>query len=1220
MSFGASDTLVVPMGLKALVMPTDNGQQGWDRRPMQFANLNQYQSPVPPVFGSTGNQQYGTLPGVGVHLYWTLPRALTTALTRDEVLTRDEALLSAKDRSGTDETHDTPYPYVPNRWLVVRITEGDAPTAVAWVLTSDEEDKKSGGTYYVDPGAVAAGNVVAPIRIGVARALADWQSDTGSDIAPFLTAVGPGDATFAAFTPGAGNLFCFYDDLGGTNGLATGSFSYVVTGWYSNPAADPINPSNPINAQGVGWTTVGTGAGAVSSVPRLGWNVALGGATPPMRTLTSATLRGVSWNRSESLPVPAQFKDFASVSQQVKVALANTSAEGVSAMAYEAMLAAGQDKRDAARKALELEALQYRALGTLDHPAGRHLLADRIKRASYSASDGGYLWEVVPVQEGDLSALDLTEAQAEGLAALNRNQRALDEALDVLSSMQLRLYSLWWQQQSIPFASTPPYAPYQQQFTTAKDNLKVPKGATLSKPVTDYLEQVKDQIGNVRNLAAGLPSTDSSINAQAVAAAAAGFLDPARQTLRAVPRPGFFAPTDPVFVIAGAGRLSDPQPNTVMCRLGDTIQPSGDLGAKGLPAAAAAKAAEAQTAAQPGDQTWEQPWAPLYLDWQMRYYYAYEPGKSPNNVAIDRYGNYKPAQSAWAFDGRTYQWVGGPMSTNATGPLETGFAKTYSGRTFLAPHASRNMYAQLSALADGDGVAIDPAMLEKIVDWSVLSQTASGLTQLLAMRDTSANVAPAGSIAAAVMRQKDGVPAPGLMPTPLLQGYDTGTPYFFPMRAGFWCITGLRLTDSFGRIMNLMSANGGSTSSHAPTLQPILPPSMVPPAGTDSTYLGLATSPPRLVQPSRLALRYVDGTDDSVESDLVAGANPICGWLLPNHADRSIAVYDTDGKSLGSLQPFALPNGGAVLQWVPTPGGQAAPGAPSGAPAIDNANLLALVEGLLSAPDGAGALADLVATLDQSGWQLDPGEDRSSALPAVLLGHPVAVVRCNLQLQLKGLALTDQSYEKIFDNTGALAFHDGGVGGLAFDLSIGARELRRDGVAGYYLGGDYSCLNAVVQPHDAKSGYIVQAGAKGFPTLSPVETPLNSAGTMDATGSLYATLLVDPRGDVHVTSGILPRVRRELPEKQVAQALRAMAMSVQVGPILLDPDAVRMPLPALRQASISWLSAQTPDADGWQTDPVLPSDGSARPMPTAPVLQEGWLLIDSVPKPQTPKD
>ncbi len=351
------------------------------------------------------------------------------------------------------------------------------------------------------------------------------------------------------------------------------------------------------------------------------------------------------------------------------------------------------------------------------------------------------------------------------------------------------------------------------------------EGGTLSQPVSDYLAQVQAQIKKVDDMAKKLPSTANGAKEQLTT----DFLDSDKFILKAVPRQRFFAPTDPVLVIAGAGGLSDPQPEFVVCQIGSDIpQGAGSIldaqAVQALPDAAPALINEiaAASAGTPAFTTWQQPWAPLYMDWSLQYYYTYQPGKAANNIKIDDQHDYVPNQEVWQFDGRKYHWGGGTIDDSNGGSLQGCFSMNYLGRTFLPPHAAHNFGAQFKKLAEGHGIYLPPEELDKIGSWSLLSQSVSGLTQQLVMRDNTPNVAPGVDIAAAAGLQTDGVPYPELNRTPYLQAPDTGTPYFFPMRAGFWAIANLQMIDSFGRIMNLMYANNGDAANGI-NLFPILP-------------------------------------------------------------------------------------------------------------------------------------------------------------------------------------------------------------------------------------------------------------------------------------------------------------------------------------------------------------------------------------------------------------
>ena len=80
------------------------------------------------------------------------------------------------------------------------------------------------------------------------------------------------------------------------------------------------------------------------------------------------------------------------------------------------------------------------------------------------------------------------------------------------------------------------------------------------------------------------------------------------------------------------------------------------------------------------------------------------------------------------------------------------------------------------------------------------------------------------------------------------------------------------------------------------------------------TYL-----PPRFSPPARLNFRWLatlsgqNGVEE-VEMNSAPATTPICGWLLPNHFDNSLMVYDNTGQALGSINTLA--------EWMPAPGGR----------------------------------------------------------------------------------------------------------------------------------------------------------------------------------------------------------------------------------------------------------------------------------------------------------
>lgn len=161
----------------------------------------------------------------GIHLHWALPDALTRGI---------------QTQSGTN------FPPVPNRWLVTR--KRNETIEAQWVVESDYlYPVEKGVPYTVGKGATSgaisyyyrdqSGND-APFRyIGRKIPLSAYLQNAPSPetylpAAHPLTAVGYGEATFAAFYPNCHSVFGFHDD---TYSGEVADLTYEVVGWHSRP-------------------------------------------------------------------------------------------------------------------------------------------------------------------------------------------------------------------------------------------------------------------------------------------------------------------------------------------------------------------------------------------------------------------------------------------------------------------------------------------------------------------------------------------------------------------------------------------------------------------------------------------------------------------------------------------------------------------------------------------------------------------------------------------------------------------------------------------------------------------------------------------------------------------------------------------------------------------------------------------------------------------------
>lgn len=371
---------------------------------------------------------------------------------------------------------------------------------------------------------------------------------------------------------------------------------------------------------------------------------------------------------------------------------------------------------------------------------------------------------------------------------------------------------------------------------------------------------------------------------------------------------------------------------------------------------------------------------------------------------------------------------------------------------------------------------------------------------------------------------------------------------FNPIRSGIMRINQLRLVDTFGRSHPLYSGTLGKTHH------------MEVPGKPDMVHLR-----PRFVQPARLDFRWLSAHDGEQEMNNHPATSPICGWLLANNLDNSIMVFEQSGDSLCSLGPGD--SQAAILRHPPGPkGGQAFDLAE-----ITNPFLRTLVNHLLqqTMADG-GFLQDFITVIDSSLDNIDPENHAQHANIALLMSRPVAVTRGCLKLELAGLPAINHDMNVFRNDLVRNSRQSEAFTEVDIPIRLGEYNQLNDGLVGYWVEdqegfrGDKFYApqsNAVQNPH------IVSRGQEKF----NLNKSLSEAAD-------FLTLLVDPRGKIHATTGVFPTSVIELPPEQYMDALNRIAITFLSTPLLSDSQQVQIPLPAEAGYRWSWL-ANT--GDGW---------------------------------------
>lgn len=324
---------------------------------------------------------------------------------------------------------------------------------------------------------------------------------------------------------------------------------------------------------------------------------------------------------------------------------------------------------------------------------------------------------------------------------------------------------------------------------------------------------------------------------------------------------------------------------------------------------------------------------------------------------------------------------------------------------------------------------------------------------------------------------------------------------------------------------------------------------------------------------------------------------PVCGWILPNHLDHSITVFDADGHSLGAVLLAGLDQTHPLI-WEPTVAGDFAVAAPS---LIPNPHLSSFIA-TLEAQTGDGPFTDLMQAIDSTLWTTEPLGKRGDHLSA-LIGRPLAVVRASVALELSEAPATRQLWE----DTGKPP--DTSWTNATFHVRLGDSDLRDDGVIGHFVLNtgiaetDYGKFFAVHPKLGVTSGYVQDGSIPADMTLAIGEIR-------------HVTLLVDPRGSMRARCGILPSKSLRLPRTFVAHALETMNVTFRVGPILNELSSLRMPLPVDVAGSWSWIANTGVALAPFETITTISSATQQARLTDEPLhIREGYLkLSDAVGK------
>lgn len=1208
--------LVVPIDVAALCVGTPDTQPGGGAHGMpplmDFSQLPAAGGTVAPnVSGQLVDRPFSSpLPIVsGVHLHWALPDGLTHGIQRDQ-------------------TQAVVFPSVPNRWLVTRVIvrtdDLGASTMTSWVVESDRLAPTTAlPAQRRHPTVPFPSDEAQPYRyIGQAFPAASWSESTAERPSQPLTAVGYGEPTWAAFYPNVSTVFGLLDSFSDepVYDPATCKLAYHVAGWYHSPAVDPALAGIPATDNQYHWSFPAT--------------------SPPGSTVCSGVVELVPWDPNRRFLTDDP--------KQLDVAIGPSSQEAVAALLAYVL---GQTTPSYAGAEEILNALQFGLLGQAETPDAIANYEERVHSAGFASRAGGSAWAIVKADPGGVGQgeeLTLSQALAASLAALNAAQATYDDALVTIDSSRRALFLDWYRYLQVNYGD--PSVPDDLRATTATIRQRLNASAASIAALTTQAQQLKAQL-------------DPLVSTVRTAL-------PAGRTLEQRPLgPRYFRPSNPVLVLHGLDATpprrygGDADQGALACRLGGalltgcSIPVSGSTGwsivaaasdlplpqyaPTDVPVVAAALIHDALFAApslqsivaraatvtggtgtaptlttqqkldgiatayasfvQTAGATFQgvapapmmvatsanPPWLPIMLQYEA----DLRPLRQVGDIStFDPFGTYPPDWMENAFSLETDGIDNVPAE--GSNPITE---QAYLGTALVGQNAAVDLIEQINRFRRSTGDT-DPELARiaaALASLPLLSQSLTGFDDALLLREQTAQLpvadpfadAATQPIVAAVRQQVASANGVGPAPDP---DSTSSEPAFNPIRTGLLALARLRLVDAFGRckdystdLINMVVAKG------------LQAPATVS-ASSDQAFL-----PPRLAQPSRLLFRWRAAYDDTLETNSHPASSPVLGWVVPDYLDNSLVLYDADGAPLAE---FRLSADGSSVLFTPAPGGEFPPAAtPDQVLAGANDHLRAFANGIYNGGD-ASFFAPFFANVRRALAVSLPASFKQDTGTAVLLGQPLALARASLALQLGDDLPEYDTWEHWKKRFVDHSEHDVvQFGSVRFPVMLGATAKLDDTLVGFWLDANGATdFRAFYSPYATAESGGVRPASRTTISLSPALT---------SSSAVTVTLLLDPRGGVHATTGILPVKQIAIPPDQYAGGLSRLAVTFGVGPVL-SPTTSAGPAIARPKVTAGEWAWVTDGGQTWVTQ-ALGDEPPAEPSldPTPQRIASGWLRL-----------
>lgn len=1158
--------LYVPMQVNALIL--DDPQNRSSRAELSIAEAMADFSQLPTnadqphIAESLVSKPFGhnqTL-GSGVHLHWALPEVFTKGIEVKDAVTGNQKLN---------------FLATPNRWLVVKVRSNNI--YAVWIVESDyihtpnmplpDKNEITLGPTYL---ATWPSSNSQYVKLGRSILLKEYSgaSFINTDLLEKgeylinkpgheLTAIGYGNPHFASFYPNCMSIFGMKEF---TNRQANDEFH--IFGWYSNPEKDVLRKF-------------------VEDLPETTqiynfWNYSVGGYTdysilPEWTEYKEKVYQKIrekfSWNVVDSdvtqidvwgaghVDKPRLIPTSTICYGHVKVTTTDTPVENYS-KAVRAALGNSVEQATAVHNATNGEESTIRTIEKeqfADAVKGRILDVDSKQaeahhNVTFRPYNAGILWHIVSrtmnpkiADSNDSAAhheITLPSELADLINRLNANQSTCNTLKHELKSLRNQLFQDWYNYNREKKFGNPTSIPKSKwlEFIHSADvpNLHQKIAAlTTAERVRDVAKQLLKEALNQYN------------NAQANTSV--------QFILETFAAPRYYQPTNPAIVLGEPISKRHParvNATTLNCFSEHyykliTVSPQNSITSVNL-----LDLINIHFSSSPDDYViymenngfnahnitrgekripmyteLSKPWNPLLMDWEIEY------RANSSKFSDISHRTYDPNFVNTHFvlsDGKV------DYIRNSSGPADS-WVRIIQGRSMLIPHTK-----------DGNLIIFTlQGFRENLLGYKSEMQLNAGVLNKSFHDPLLADIEPF------IQTNKEIYQVP-------LSNAEMPISDFMPISSGTLKVHKFRLVDSFGFTTHL--ENNILIASYAKEVGTL-----------DQLYMA-----PRINQPARINFRWIAANSDIEEVNSHPATTPICGWILPNLSQNRLVVLEADGTPLGTIHAdgswkaeinmsestIVNSNLGKMSRYLTaTPIDN-----------IKNPHLKKMVRYLISKT--TSFRADLLNVTMSALKNIEPENFSQHISIANILSTPLAVVRAHIDLELMGIP----EFRTNLSTNGQRVEVTKQFEKVQFPIRIGEYQQLNDGLVGYWVENpDGTLPDTFHAPQDDSSVQLTSGQIRTHTTGNCFVT--------QAIDSPKTTLLMlmDVRGSVHATSGILPTKNITIPPDQYKEALKNIHMYVPVRPLIMPENKLAIDLPVDADYQFEWLEKV---GDVWNAIPI----------------------------------